>query len=362
MNATPVKRRLAAILAADAVGYSRMMSADEEGTLRLLAAHRALIDGIIAFHQGRIVGTAGDSVLAEFESAVESVRCAVEIQDALKTRNDSLPEGERMLFRVGVNLGDVMASGDDVHGDGVNVAARLESAADPGGVTISSSVYDQIAGKLSLSFVDIGNREFKNIARPIHVYKLAGTAPTKAVAPSPRWAASSTRRWAIGVALAAGGAVVVAWQSGWLAPAPPSAEMEARLANARAEVQEAKRRAEDEAALAAEARRQLESQRAAEAKAKAEAIPANARADTEAIRRKADVELAVPSRKGEPPKPAEPVQPPPSPAVASDFDGNWAATRSCEAFQEFPSQVQNWRFTVNSGEFVVGNGTTGQPG
>ena len=179
---SPVKRRLAVILAADAVGYSRLMEADEEGTLRVLAAHRAVIDGIIAFHDGRIIGTAGDNVLVEFDSAVEAVRCAVEIRDALKNRNDALPETERMLFRIGVNLGDVMVTGDNLHGDGVNVAARLESVADPGGVYIASSVYDQIAGKLNLNFVDVGNRELKNIARPIHIYKLAGTAPAKAAA------------------------------------------------------------------------------------------------------------------------------------------------------------------------------------
>src|SRR5580765_5280634 len=116
--ATPVKRKLAAILAADAVGYSKLMAADEEKTLRVLSAHRAVIDGIIEFHEGRIVGTAGDSVLAEFASPVEAVRCAVEMQDALKTRNDALPDHERMQFRIGVNLGDVIAKGDDLLGDG----------------------------------------------------------------------------------------------------------------------------------------------------------------------------------------------------------------------------------------------------
>src|SRR3954471_7102943 len=172
MSALPVKRRLAAILAADAVGYSRMMGIDEEGTLRVLAAQRAVIDVIIAFHHGRIVGTAGDSVLAEFESAVEAVRCAVEIQDALKTRNDSLSEAERMLFRVGINLGDVIAKDDDILGDGVNIAARLESIAEPGGICVSSSVYEQIAGKLDLGFIDIGAQSLKNIQRPIQVYRI----------------------------------------------------------------------------------------------------------------------------------------------------------------------------------------------
>ncbi|HEX9185377.1 MAG TPA: adenylate/guanylate cyclase domain-containing protein, partial [Burkholderiales bacterium] len=191
MNATPVKRKLAAILAADAAGYSRMMAADEEGTLKILSAHRAVIDGIIEFHEGRIVGTAGDSVLAEFASAVEAVRCAVEIQDALKTRNDSLPEMRRMQFRIGVNLGDVMAKGDDLLGDGVNVAARLETIAEPGGICVSSSVYDQIAGKLDLGFVDLGEQSLKNIDRPIRTYRVDREGRRTTVARKPRRAAGT---------------------------------------------------------------------------------------------------------------------------------------------------------------------------
>ena len=126
------------------------MEADEEGTLRLLAAHRAVVDSIIALHDARVVNTAGDSVLAEFTSPVEAVRAAGEIQDALKTRNESLPETRRMLFRIGVHLGDVMIKGDDLLGDGVNVAARLQAMAEPGGICISATIFDQIEGKLSL--------------------------------------------------------------------------------------------------------------------------------------------------------------------------------------------------------------------
>jgi class 3 adenylate cyclase len=155
-SATPIKRRLTAILAADAVGFSRQMSENEESTLQVLAAQRAIIDRLIVAHEGRIFGTAGDSVLAEFASSVEAVRCAVEIQEALQTRNEGAPEAQRLEFRIGVNLGDVMVDGADILGDGVNVAARLESIADPGGICISSSVYDQILGKLSLGFVDLG--------------------------------------------------------------------------------------------------------------------------------------------------------------------------------------------------------------
>ncbi len=130
MDPLTVKRRLTCILAADAVGYSQQMGQDEENTIRVLSAHRAVIDGIITFHGGRVISTAGDSVLAEFSSVVEAVRCAVEIQEALKTRNDALPDKSKMYFRVGVNLGDVVVKNDDLLGDGVNVAARLEPLAE----------------------------------------------------------------------------------------------------------------------------------------------------------------------------------------------------------------------------------------
>jgi class 3 adenylate cyclase len=223
MEPSSVKRRLTCILAADAVGYSKQMGQDEEGTIHVLQAHRSVIDGIIAFHHGRIVSTAGDSVLAEFSSAVEAVRCAVEIQDALKTRNDSLPEHRKMLFRVGVNLGDVVINHDDILGDGVNVAARLESMAEPGGICIASSVYDQITGKLDLGFQDIGQQNLKNISRPIHVYRVSGTVPpilvphlaTPAVAtpvPAPR----NPLPWVVGSLLALAAGVFVASQAGWV--------------------------------------------------------------------------------------------------------------------------------------------------
>ncbi len=216
-----------------------------------------------------------------------------------------------------------------------------------------------------------------------------GDAPHPAAAPAAR--APSSRGWAIGAAAAAGVAIAVAafaaWQAGWFAPAPPGAGVEAQLAKARAEAEKAKRRAETEAAVAAEARRQLELQRAAEAKANAEARVARARADAETSRRKEDARLAAASQNREPPhKPAAPAQEkaqpaqslpgwlwssaPPAgsaqgkapPAAASPYDGTWTVTRSCEAFEEFPSQVQNWRLTVNGGEFVVEAGKPGQPG
>ncbi len=222
VDSLSVRRRLSCIVAADAVGYSGLMAKDEEATLRVLAAHRAVIDGIIKFHEGRIVNTAGDSVLAEFTSVVEAVRCAVEIQEAIKTRNDSLASDHRMQFRVGINLGDVVVKDKDLFGDGVNVAARLETIAEPGGICISSSVYDQITGKLDLRFQDIGDQALKNIGRPIHVYRIAPGVPLGISAATPNQFPARTR-WKVGAAGLAGAALVsaaVAWQAGWLRPAP----------------------------------------------------------------------------------------------------------------------------------------------
>jgi adenylate cyclase len=172
MDNAGVTRKLAVILAADVAGYSRLMAADEEGTLTTLNARREVIDGLIARHHGRIFTTAGDSVMAEFASAVEAVRCAAAIQQEIELRNAGLPEARRMLFRVGVNLGDVMVGGDNLFGDGVNVAARLEAVAEPGGICISAAVHDQIRNKVDLSFDDQGERSLKNIGYPVRVFGL----------------------------------------------------------------------------------------------------------------------------------------------------------------------------------------------
>jgi adenylate cyclase len=172
MENADVIRKLAVILAADVVGYSRLMVADEEGTLATLNARRKVIDELIARHHGRIFGTAGDSVIAEFASAVEAVRCAAAIQQENQRRNADSPEPRRMLFRVGVNLGDVMVGGGDLFGDGVNVAARLEGMAQPGGICISSAVFDQIRNKVDLAFDDLGERLLKNIGYPVRVFGL----------------------------------------------------------------------------------------------------------------------------------------------------------------------------------------------
>ena len=172
MQASPVKRRLAAILAADVAGYSRMVAEDEEATLRTLGAYRVLIGDLIAEHGGRIFGTAGDSVVAEFASAVQAVRAAVAIQRALQRRNADLPVGRRMEFRIGINLGDVVAEGDDVLGDGVNIAARLQEVAAPAGICLSGAVREQIEGKLDFPLTALGERTLKNIPRPVAVYQV----------------------------------------------------------------------------------------------------------------------------------------------------------------------------------------------
>ena len=172
-----VPRRLAAILAADVVGYSRLMGADEEGTLERLNDCRAIIDGLVKEYEGRVFGSAGDSVIAEFASPVEAVRCAVEIQQKIDKVNAELPKDRCMRFRIGVNLGDVMVEGTNLFGDGVNVAARLQEIAKPGGLCVSADTYHHVRGKLSVKFEDLGEKALKNIAEPIRVYRVEIEAP-----------------------------------------------------------------------------------------------------------------------------------------------------------------------------------------
>jgi len=171
-------RKLTAILCADVFGYSRLMGEDEEATLRTLSAYRKIIDQLIENHRGRFVNSAGDSVLAEFLSVVEAVNCALEIQNALKAENTGLPPERRMEFRIGINLGDVMVEGEQLYGDGINIAARLESMAEPGGICISGTVHDQVRYKFPLVYEDIGEQAVKNIAHPVRVWrvKLDGAA------------------------------------------------------------------------------------------------------------------------------------------------------------------------------------------
>jgi adenylate cyclase len=171
MTSEEFKRKLTAILSADVKGYSRLMGADEEATVRTLQAYKEVMASSIQHHRGRVVGTAGDSVLAEFASVVDAVQCAVEIQQVLRAKNAMLSETRRMEFRIGINLGDVIEEGDTIYGDGVNIAARLEGLAEPGGICISESAYQQIENKLPLRYDYLGEHEVKNIAKPVRVYK-----------------------------------------------------------------------------------------------------------------------------------------------------------------------------------------------
>ena len=188
-----VERKLTTILAADVAGYSRLMGGDEEGTLARLKTHRAeLINPKIAERRGRIVKTTGDGMLVEFPSVVDAVRCAVEIQRTMAKRNAEVPEGIRIEFRVGINLGDIIIDGDDIHGDGVNIAARLESIAEPGGICISESSYHQVRDKLAVRFEDMGEQQLKNIARAVRVY--AVNVGAESIRPAPPGVASEKPR------------------------------------------------------------------------------------------------------------------------------------------------------------------------
>jgi class 3 adenylate cyclase/pimeloyl-ACP methyl ester carboxylesterase len=169
-----MQRRLAAILAADVVGYSRLMGADEMGTLTSLKSHRGeLIDSAIAEHRGRIVKTTGDGMLVEFASVVDAVGCAVYVQRSMARRNAGVAEEKQIIFRIGINIGDIIIDGDDIFGDGVNIAARLETLCEPGGICISRAANDQIRDKLSIAFADLGEQAIKNIARAIGVFGLS---------------------------------------------------------------------------------------------------------------------------------------------------------------------------------------------
>jgi len=172
-----LERRLAAILAADVAGYSRLMSADEEGThLRLLAYRREIIAPKVRQHRGRIVKHTGDGALVEFCSVVDAVRCALDVQRIIRLRNSGMPKNHRIELRIGVNLGDVIVAPDDIYGHGVNVAARLEGLAPPGGICISADAWRHVRGAVAAEFVDLGEKRLKNIADPAHVFAIAPAA------------------------------------------------------------------------------------------------------------------------------------------------------------------------------------------
>src|SRR6516165_10238738 len=183
MSEARVERRLAAILAADIAGYSRLMGADEVGTLAALKAHRReIVDPAIAQHHGRIVKTTGDGLLVEFASAVDAVSCAVAVQEKMAVQT---AEGPRIRFRIGINVGDIIIDGDDIIGDGVNVAARVENECEPGGVCLSGNAFDQVRGKTGFTFDDLGERSLKNIDRPVRLY---------AARPATAWPATSAKQ------------------------------------------------------------------------------------------------------------------------------------------------------------------------
>jgi len=214
-----VERRLAAILAADVAGYSRLIEADEEGALsRLKTLRSEVIDPKIAGYHGRLVKTTGDGLLVEFASVVDALRCAVEMQTALAKSNDRMPPDRRIAFRIGINVGDIVVEDGDIFGDGVNVAARLEGLAEPGGICVSARVREDAAGKLDLAFEDIGEQSLKNIARPVRVYALRLKDGSVSMEPI-----ATPQRRVMGIAIVGAAAVaavlVVATGAWWLWPA-----------------------------------------------------------------------------------------------------------------------------------------------
>jgi adenylate cyclase len=182
LEARSVDRKLAAIFAADVAGYSALMGRDEVGTLRTLTAYRVIIDRVIASHRGRIFNTAGDSLVADFASAVDAVQCAVAVQEALANENGDRPADEQMWFRIGIHVGDIMVQGDNLFGDAVNIAARLEALAEPGTICVSGTVRDQIGTKLPMYFVDLGEQQVKNIAQPIRAYQVRSDTSSSDIA------------------------------------------------------------------------------------------------------------------------------------------------------------------------------------
>ncbi|SDI68005.1 MULTISPECIES: adenylate/guanylate cyclase domain-containing protein [Bradyrhizobium] len=201
-----MKRKIAAIFAADIAGYSRLVAEDEEETLRRLASYRQVTDDFIAKGGGRIFNTAGDAVLAEFPSAVEAVRCAIDIQESLRTRNMAYPPSRQMAFRIGITIGDVVERDGDLLGDGVNIAARLEGLAEVGGICVSRAVHEQVVNKLSVQFADIGAQEVKNIPTPVHAYMVAmrredGTYSIPQVKKPAKASAQPTWMWPVAVTL-----------------------------------------------------------------------------------------------------------------------------------------------------------------
>jgi class 3 adenylate cyclase len=363
-----LERKLATILSADVAGYSRLMSEDEEGTLRVFRSHREVFEQLVSLHRGRVFNTAGDAILAEFPSAVEAVRCATDIQAALRTRNDQLPLSRQVRFRIGVNLGDVMVQGSDLLGDGVNVAARLQAAAEPGGICVSGSVYDQVRNKLSLTFKSLGEQSFKNIPQPVRTFSITesdghGAFPS----PSDRPPAPTPKALAAVVLLllviGGGSWAYVQWQrrhveqAGILAKAEATrqeaARREAQLQAEKQAAEETRRRAEAErqAAQAAQREAQLAAERAKVEQALRVAEVDKKRAEEEA--RRATEEL----RKKE--EDARRIAAPPASGVGND--GLYAGPICYGPSPDDPARCYRAQGTVADGR-ITGRWPGRQPG
>jgi class 3 adenylate cyclase len=283
--APALERRLATILSADVAGYSKMMGTNEEATVQALRGHRTVFDALLRQHRGRVFNTAGDAILAEFPSAVDAVRCATEIQTALQTRNEHLPAEQKLQFRMGINLGDVVVQDDgDLLGDGVNVASRIQTVAEPGGVCISGSVYDQIQNKLTLQFRPLGEQQFKNIGQPVRTFTI--THGERAALPY-----SSHRVPAKLLAIAAAGLLALGAGGYGLYRLDESKHAEqdalsAQIAAEKAAVEEARKTAEAQSRRALEAESRAERERvAAEAARREVALQAQLQSAEEARRR-----------------------------------------------------------------------------
>jgi adenylate cyclase len=186
MSPESFKRKLTAILSADVKGYSRLMGDNEAETVKTLTAYRKIMAELIQQHRGRVIDSPGDNILADFGSVVDAVQCSVAAQNEFKARNAELPENRRMVFRIGVNLGDVIEEESRIYGDGVNIAARLAELAEPGGICLSNAAYEQVRDKLEESFVDLGEKQLKNIPHPVHVYRLYLTPTVASASEAPR--------------------------------------------------------------------------------------------------------------------------------------------------------------------------------
>jgi adenylate cyclase len=286
-----LQRRLATILSADVAGYSRLMGEHEEATVQALRGHRAVFDSLLKQHHGRIFNTAGDAILAEFPSAVEAVRCATEIQSALQTRNEHLPPEQKMLFRMGINVGDVVVQEGDLLGDGVNVAARIQTVAEPGGICISGSVYDQIQNKLSLQFKPMGEQQFKNIGQKVRTFTIThgerGALPSALRRPGAKTAVALVVAAVAVAAVAAGGYLIY---RGYEAKRGEENILSAQLAAERQAAADARRTAEEQSRRAVEAEGRAEREQLVAEAAKREAVLQAQVQTAEEARRRAEAE------------------------------------------------------------------------